>query len=47
MKKFRQLIEKYLPKLWGICWIVIITAVSFGLALHFSMWVFRMIVRLF
>ena len=47
MKKFRQFIDKYLPKLWGICWIVIITAASFGLALQFSIWVFRMIRGMF
>ena len=40
MKKF---LNDFIPKLWGVCWILIITAASFGIAVWFTIWVLSML----
>lgn len=35
----RKFFNKWLPILWSICWTVIITAVSLGVAIRLVKWV--------
>ena len=39
----RKLIDKYIPIMWSICWVVAITALSVGVAVWFVKWVLTLI----
>lgn len=42
MKKLKEFFDETLPYLWGVCWVIIITFGSFGLAMKLIMWVLRL-----
>ena len=39
----RKFIDKYVPILWGTCWVVAITAASIGVAIWFVKWILNLI----
>lgn len=43
MKKLQEVLSKAIPPLWAFCWVVILTAGSFGVAVALVKWVLNLL----
>lgn len=43
MKKLQEVLNKVIPPLWAFCWVIILTAGSFGVAVALVKWLLNLL----